>query len=462
MRFAIYISVLLALLPLCLLRPFFGLCLYYVVSLMQPKFLCWRPDFQDSLLVGVPMVVGAVVFGVHRWVMAPRISPVTGRPTALEPRRVRSPLVEPSLLLVVLGLLLAYITLTRFLGDEPLEPTSAAFRRLLKMGLVVALLTGMASDERRFRILYAVVALAVAFWAVKGGIRVLMLGPHRVYGFSYDNNLFALTTTMVLPMVFYLGITWRNPRLRIAMLVCCALMGVAVICSESRAGFLAMCVVLCCLAWTSRYRVRALIGVALLAAAALATSSAEIRHRLATIVNYEQDISARSRFRTWSDAVAVMSEHPALGVGFGNYERAVNRVTGGRKAAHNIWLSSLAELGMLGYPLWLALVLGSMAQAWWLTRVGRQAPPELRWTYHLARGLLLALVAYGVHGFFHNEEFLDLAFAVMGLIVALQVLLRRELQARRIGAMLERATPDARRAGRRSATDRPVLAVAPC
>lgn len=434
MRFALYISLLIALIPLCLIRPFFGLCVYYVVSLMQPKYLCWRPDFQDAILVGVPMVVGAIAFGVRRNLIVPKLSPVTGRLIGIEHRMTRNALVEPSLLLVVLTILLAYVALTRFLVEFPSALSAESFNRLLKMSLVLALVTGLASDVRRLKLLYAVVALAVAFWAIKGGIRVLMLGPHQTYGYNYDNNFFALTSVMALPMVFYFGMSLPKSRLRIVFLAFSGLICLAIICSQSRAGFLAMTVVLFCFAWTSRHRFKAVAGLSILVAAALFASGEEIQRRVKSIVNYESDISARSRFATWDSALTVLTEHPLIGCGFSNFERAVHKITGGRKAAHNIWLSNLAELGLIGYPIWLAFFIGGSGMAWMLMRFGRRCPPELRWSYYLARGLFLSLVAYAIHGLFHNEEYLDLSFAITGLIIALRVTVNREIRQRRLAA----------------------------
>jgi hypothetical protein len=44
---------------------------------------------------------------------------------------------------------------------------------------------------------------------------------------------------------------------------------------------------------------------------------------------------------------------------------------------------------------------------------------------------MLGIVAFCVHGFFHNEEYLELMFAMVGLNVALQVAVRREFDATR-------------------------------
>src|SRR5438045_2748622 len=78
----------------------------------------------------------------------------------------------------------------------------------------VVSLTARASDYRLVRVSYAVVALSVAFWAIKGGLKVILLGPHQVYGRTYDNNLFALTSVMTLPMVFYFALSVKHARWR--------------------------------------------------------------------------------------------------------------------------------------------------------------------------------------------------------------------------------------------------------
>jgi probable O-glycosylation ligase (exosortase A-associated) len=360
MRFAIYVALLFTVLPVVFLRPFFGLCIYYVVSFLQPKVLCWRPDFQDAMLVGVPLVVGAVAWGVRRSMTIPRIDAVSGRIRGGVETIVRSPLFEPMWPLAVCAALFIYIAISRLFADYPLAQTSDQFRALGKIVIITALLTGLASDFRRFRVLYIVIAMSVAFWAIKGGFKFLVLGPHQVYGKTYDNNFFALTSVMTLPMVFYFALSVRHARWRALLLVFAALMGLAIIGSHSRAGFVAFAVVIAAMAWSSRYRLRALIAALLLLTVTLAASAAEIRERVNSIVSYEKDRSARSRFHTWEIARELIVQNPLIGVGFNNFEAAKERYEGGRKAAHNIYLQNLAELGLIGHPLWLLLVIGSI------------------------------------------------------------------------------------------------------
>lgn len=436
MRFTLYVMMLLAILPLVMLRPFFGLCVYYVVSLLQPKLLCWHPDFQDAMLVGVPLIVGAVLIGIRRKQFSPRKEVLSGKVVGLTERVVQSSLVEPSWLLLTCALLFVYISVTRLLVPHSLSYTSYQYRGLFKILVVMALITGMASDYRRLRVLYIVVALSVGFWAIKGGLKVITLGPHQVYGKTYDNNLFALTSAMVLPMVFYYGMSLRRAKWRNLLMICSVLICLGIIGSRSRAGFVAFGFVLAGMAWSSRYRVRAVMAVFLVVIVAFAAAGDEIVDRIDSILAYQSDRSARSRFWTWEVARELVARNPVIGVGFANFEVAKGTLDGGQKAAHNIYLQNLAELGFLGHPLWLLVVIGSLVSSFRFMRWSRRLPPDMRWAYYWSRGICLGISAFCIHGLFHNEEYLELMFVIIGLHVALQTATRRELQLRKLQSLL--------------------------
>lgn len=447
MRFLLYVSLLLAIVPLIFLRPFFGLCVYYVVSLLQPKYLCWRGDFQDAMIVGIPLVAGAVALGVPRQIVQPRLHPRAGRVVGVIRRIGRAPLFDYSWPFLCMIVLLGVIAVNRFIAPFPMGDTAYQFRSLCKVVLVTGLLMAIAADSRRLRALYVVIALSAGFWAIKGGIKVLLLGPHQVYGKTYDNNIFALLSVMALPMIFYFGLSVRQARWRTLLLICSALTSLAIIGSRSRAGFAAFVVVVACMAWNSRYRFRALVAVLVVGAVSFLTAGGEIRERIDSIVNYTSDISARGRFATWHQAIQLVSTYPLTGVGFNNFERARAAVFGGARAAHNIYLQNLAELGFIGHALWLLLILGTLASLYRLMRRARRLPSEYRWAYYLARGLVLALLAFCIHGMFHNEEYLEYMFAIVGLSVALRAALRRVLYEDRLVGLVQSQRVPRRAAG---------------
>ena len=446
MRFIIYASVLFAVLPLVFYRPFFGLCVYYVVSILQPKVLCWRDEFQDALLVGVPLVIGAIAIGTLRRELLVDRDDSSRKLLKLQTYVVRDPLVAPHWLIAVFALLVFYIAVTRYFADISPIHTDYQFKGLCKILLVTALLTGMVSDYRRLRIFFIVIAFSASFWAIKGGVKILFLGPHQVYGKSYDNNLFALVSVMSLPLVFYGASLVKQTKWRPVFLICAGLICLGIIGSRSRAGFVAFAVVLCMMAWGSRYRFRALVGVSIVALIAIAFLGPEIIERIDSIAGFREDKSAYSRFYTWKVARVLFEQNPLFGVGFGNFELAKDALFGGRKAAHSIYLSNLAELGVFGHPLWLCLIFGTMLSLVRFIRRTKRMPPGFGWPYSLGRALLLSMIGYAIHGAFHNEEYLELMFALVGLTVVVQVVTERELGKARLLAEADETSTAAARA----------------
>lgn len=426
MRFILYVTLLAAILPLVFTRPFFGLCVYYVVSLLQPKILCWEPEFQDALLVGVPLIIGAVSFGVVRRELVPERELMTGKLLNLRERVAGVSIVQPCWPILLFAALVLYITITRLFSSYSLEASSYQYRSLCKVLLVAAIMTGLVTSPRQFKTLFIVIALSAGFWAIKGGLKVIMLGPHQVYGKTYDNNLFALTSVMILPMVFYFGLTVKNTKWRMLLLFCSALICLGIIGSRSRAGFAAFAVVIICMAWSSRYRVRALVAVSIVGAATMLMSGQEIWDRAQSILAYEDDKSARSRFFTWEVAWNLFLQSPAIGVGFNNFEVAKDALTGGQKSAHNIFLQNLSELGAIGSPIWLLIIFGTMFGLYRLMRRARALPQEMRWVYYCSRGLLLGLLGFCIHGFFHNEEYIELMFVLVALAATLRLVADRQ------------------------------------
>ena len=121
---------------------------------------------------------------------------------------------------------------------------------------------------------------------------------------------------------------------------------------------------------------------------------------------------------------------------------------GGQKAAHNIFLQNAAELGLLGHPLWLAIIFGTMFSLYRFMRRARQFPAEMRWAYYWSRGLLLGMAAFCIHGMFHNEEYLELMFVIVGMNVCLQTATRRELRQHGLLSAAQEAQATAAPAGR--------------
>jgi len=209
-----------------------------------------------------------------------------------------------------------------------------------------------------------------------------------------------------------------------------------------------------------------LVGLAVLAfLAALARSrrgfTGTISHALHSLTNTHASVPntpgrltaiASVRAQYWSEALKVFRAHPALGVGAGGYEVARLRYRTGPlpvKHAHGFVVQTMADLGIVGLALALALLLV------WMAAAGRSTHPfDRRWrSWRELRGgarpawerlpegpqrrycperiglltMLCAVVVFGLHSLYDWTWYVP-ANAVLALICAAWVAGRGPLQ----------------------------------
>ena len=187
--------------------------------------------------------------------------------------------------------------------------------------------------------------------------------------------------------------------------------------SFSRGGYLALAAVAIGLAIPHRWSKLLLPGVIL---AGVAVSQVPlIRNRIAYELHSVPGNTLDFRFRIWGQTLRLLSHHPVLGVGLGNYQQAMGPFWEDLPKViypHNIVLNFWAVTGLLGLAgfFWLltrALLLGG--HGW------RRHPVEWR-PYDL--GVMLVLVAMVVHGlvdvpFFKNDLSLEF-WTLIGILWA--------------------------------------------
>lgn len=99
-----------------------------------------------------------------------------------------------------------------------------------------------------------------------------------------------------------------------------------------------------------------LVVVLTFALFALSLFLSPIRSRFLSSFNITEG-SIAGRLENWSQALSLIRENPALGVGLGNYARALDPLAGERSpvTAHNLYLDIWAELGIVGLALFLGI-----------------------------------------------------------------------------------------------------------
>jgi O-antigen ligase len=210
-------------------------------------------------------------------------------------------------------------------------------------------------------------------------------------GFFTSRLTFGHNATLVLATLTGALVTGAVPaRFRIALAATSVVGLAAVAVTFDRAAYLAVVVAAAVLVVRGGRR---RLAVALAAIAALGMLHPAVRARFSTALS----ISANpDRLFIWSRALEVVRDHPFLGVGFANYPLVLgpyyDRVDPHffmRTWAHNLELSTLAEMGPLGL----------VALFWLLIAAARMT---LRSASPFALGALAALAAWFTIAQFHD------------------------------------------------------------
>jgi probable O-glycosylation ligase (exosortase A-associated) len=300
-----------------------------------------------------------------------------------------------------------------------------------------------------------VVCLALGFYGVKNAFWFLLgqgtgTGPG---GMLKDNNDFALAMVMNLPLLWYLGDELgdsRRGRLgRKLMRFSFFLTMLTIMSTGSRGGFLAMGVVLAMMAWKTKYKLPALVGMGLLGLIGLLLAPQEYLDRLGTIADAD-DESIQGRFLSWQVAGNMIKAKPLLGIGFKNMVFDYQRYLAGIKVppnmeivpsrvAHNSYLQVWAESGTFAFILFLYMIGGTILLVRKLAKRARGTADA--WIIPFSRSIECSLYGFLTGAMFLNRAHFDLTYqlvaisaAMPAVLVAERVRLAREaLESRRMG-----------------------------
>jgi O-antigen ligase/polysaccharide polymerase Wzy-like membrane protein len=133
----------------------------------------------------------------------------------------------------------------------------------------------------------------------------------------------------------------------------------------------------------------------------------------------EVDRSASGRIEMWSAGLQNLKQSPVWGVGYRNFD-AVNE-----RAAHSSYVECFAELGMVGYFLWLGLLLLTLDDLRLIHASTNEEAADLRkW----ARATQVSLIGFLVGSIFLSRAYDVQMFILIGLGTAIAELARRRGQ----------------------------------
>ncbi|MBS0200285.1 MAG: O-antigen ligase family protein, partial [Proteobacteria bacterium] len=212
------------------------------------------------------------------------------------------------------------------------------------------------------------------------------------------NEFAAFCVTMAV-LCFALLIAVRMPRILkglVAFGLACTVF--CILYAYSRTAYVAVAVGLICvlLAWRGRWKLMPLFLVLAIALPAILPESVVERYQSTSVEEGKQDESTRMRMVYWGIAWDSFVAHPVVGTGFNTFARRVNPY---HMDTHNVYLRTLAEGGMVGALVLLALLLALFFLC--IKRL-RKAPPG-GWQYGIALGMLGAWAALVVGNIFGDR-----------------------------------------------------------
>ncbi len=441
MRDLVVMVIILGSIPICLVRPYIGILLWFWVTYFNPHRFTWSYayTFPVAMAIAVPTLLGAIP----------------------AKKSMRALLTSESLLLLALW---GWFTVTYIHAQGiPLfagNMTDAQYEmnhisKILVMTFVMILII---NSKERFRNVLLVTAGSLGMLALKSALFGFRTeGNARVQGppdsFLMENNAYGLALNMALPLLFFLVRDEPRKWVRIMLRILFAATIVSVLLSYSRGGLLGLAVVITAISLRSRHKV---LGVGLLAVTSLLVFSfapPTWMDRMGNFVHGNLDGSADMRLVSWTVAWRLAQDYP-MGGSFDAvpnvdvYKRYQPRPLpddAPNSGPHSIYFQLLGDHGFVGVGLFLVLM-GSCL--WTIVHARRAARriPTAHWLINYSYMIETAFLAFMVSGAFLGVVYLDVIYQMVGLTIVLKMLYakeRREAALHRILREEESSAPTA-------------------
>jgi probable O-glycosylation ligase (exosortase A-associated) len=405
------------LLPMCLLRPWFGLMTFTWLAYNRTQDLTW--GFARGLPISQTIAIATIV-GWLAW-----------EPRPLVRRDVR---LKAMILLVILAGLSIGVNRLRW------DYQGSRYQELIKIVFVALLTSALCTNRDRLRVVMFVIAGALGFFGVKNAIWFMLgqqtgIGPG---GMLKDNNDFALAMVMNLPLLWYMAEEAGRRRFghvtRPLMRLAFCMTMLTIMATGSRGGFLAMGVTLFAMAIKTKWKVPAIVGMGLLGAVGLMLAPAEYVDRLKTITE-AQDASVVGRLVSWKVAFEMIKDKPLLGIGFKNmvfdYQTYLGRVeipaawgVIPSRVAHNSYLQVCAETGTIAFAAFMFMLLSTIRMARRIDKVVRRTTDD--WVRPYVNAIEVSLYGFLTGALFLNRAHFDLIYQLVAVAAAVPAIVVAE------------------------------------
>ena len=401
-------------------RPSFGLLTFAFLGFIAPQSYTWgfARIFPFSQIVAVSTILGIFLSSEKKTFFIRR----------------------ETFLLISLWACFGLSTLTALYPTEAFDQ----FVLVSKIFLMIIVATTVINTEGKLNWLIRVVGYSLGFYGLKGGLFAILSGGDLIVwgpedSFLYANNSIGLGLAMNIPILLYLLKVEQSSWLRRLLRLTLFLTYPAIICTYSRGAWLGMVIVTVASLFKSRNKVLAVALTVILAVVFQMVVSQigpeRLQDRYDTLVNYQEDASAQSRFWNWEFCKRVGLARPLSGAGFDFYRpesyanfypEFLTRWPGKVWSCHSTWLTVFAEHGIPGAGIWLALMMCSVISLRQIRAYASTATPKS----HLLDFVDMvqnSLIAYVVVGTFIDAAYFDILYYFIGFIVIQKGILASEL-----------------------------------
>ena len=410
-RIAIAAAIGLAFVVLVLGDLTFGLCLFAVVSFMD-----LLPALGGSLL-SFSKIVGFLL--AISW-----LAKVTSSQDVRNDFLAAHPIFT-----FVLGAFIGYAAFSLLWAEDPTVGRTPLMRYALNLVLFLIVYTAVRTPKQFIWVLGAYVTGA----AVSATYALLAPPPDTVYrdvtratGTFGDPNELAAVLVPGLIIAGGLALTLkRAPLLRMAAAGAGVLCAAGIFLTLSRGGLIALAFALLVSLFVSgRWRAQALVVTILVVVSGLAYFSYVASDEAVERVTQLEGGTGRSDL--WNIGWRMVEDKPVTGVGVGNFPTAsihyllapgaIERdefIVDQPKATHNTYLQVQAELGLIGFTLFAAIILFAMLC---MLRAARIFERRGERTMELvARALFIAVAGLLAADFFISEQYSKQLWLLLGL-----------------------------------------------
>lgn len=339
----------------------------------------------------------------------------------------------PSLFLLIATVFVAWNGLTFFWSMAPLASLSVTFQ-YVQLVAFAWLVHQLARTERHHDLLMQAFVLGCYTMIIVAAATAFGPGRSDYRDVVGDANNFAIVAGLAIPMAWGLVIRRSfpsTPVLRALNVLYPVFVLLAVVLAASRGGllvalvgFLAIPLTLTRLGPLRQVAVVFAISAGIAATVVFLPSAVpDVERNLERLGRLPDDLvggTMTGRTEIWSAGVRVFREEPIVGVGAGNYGRAVEPILDSARSAHNAFLSVAVTSGMVGVGLFIAMLT--------IVLVGLVAHPDRR-----AEQLVLfaALVLAMMPADAETDKFVW--FVLASMASARPILLRPGLESLRLG-----------------------------